>query len=505
MCFGVECPKVDALSDTSLRDLPPLSSEDTLSRVLNTVLLLHVTSTKHYSAHTRAFLLSIAPIDEQSAISTLKDPKHALEDAESHAKSAKDAQARKNRTWRALGVGGAALAGGVLVGVTGGLAAPLVGAGVSTLLGALGLGGSAAGVLAAGLASSSAVCGALFGVYGAKEGAEMIARHTKEVADFAIVPVREPRETLAVRICVSGWLGNRGDVTAPWTVFDESEDTFALQWEVEALEKLSTALGDLLKSNAIKLVRNEILKHTFLAALTAALAPIAFLKLGELVDNPWANTKNLAIKTGKVLASLLANRAFGARPVSLYGYSLGALVILSALDHLAGMYDDGEEKEMGMEKISHVVQDVYLMGTPIPSNSKTWTRARRVVSGHLVNAYTDAEADYVLAFLSRLSLPSSSSSSSSSTSKTAKPGFGVAGLEAVEISGVENVKIDGVEGHVAWRGMVGRCLEVCGARGLRKEEVERQEEEVGERIRRDIEEKQRGRTPESGEKDHNMV
>lgn len=127
-------------------------------------------------------------------------------------------------------MGGAAIAGGVLIGVTGGLAAPLVGAGVSTLLGALGMGGTAAGVLASGLAGSSAVCGALFGAYGAKSSMDMAARHTKDVADFAIVPVRETKDTLAVRLCVSGWLDNTEDVTAPWTIFDETEDTYGLQW-----------------------------------------------------------------------------------------------------------------------------------------------------------------------------------------------------------------------------------------------------------------------------------
>lgn len=233
---------VDTLTDTSLRDLDPLPTQDIVSRFLNTILLLHITSTKHYSSHTRSFLLGIAPLDEAAASATLKDPKHALADAESHAQKAKDSQARQNRTWRALGVGGAAIAGGVLVGVTGGLAAPLVGAGVSTLLGALGVGGSAAGVLAAGLASSSAVCGALFGAYGAKEGAEMVARHTKDVADLAVLPVREQKETLAVRICVSGWVKDRSDVTAPWTVLDESEDTFALQWvRLDLMEHCSSS------------------------------------------------------------------------------------------------------------------------------------------------------------------------------------------------------------------------------------------------------------------------
>lgn len=55
-------------------------------------------------------------------------------------------------------------------------------------------------------------------------------RHTRDVADFAVVPVREPKDTLAVRICISGWLRDKDDVTAPWTVFDDSEDTLALQW-----------------------------------------------------------------------------------------------------------------------------------------------------------------------------------------------------------------------------------------------------------------------------------
>ncbi|KAL5532646.1 hypothetical protein ACEPAF_4420 [Sanghuangporus sanghuang] len=473
---GTKSPTVDALSDTSLRDLEPLPSQDIVSRLLNTILLLHITSTKHYSCHTRSFLLQLAPLDESAASATLKDPKHALADAESHAQTAKDAQSRKNRVWRAVGVGGAAVAGGVLVGVTGGLAAPLVGAGVSTLLGALGLGGSAAGVLAAGLASSSAVCGALFGVYGAKSSADMVARHTKEVADLAIVPVRKPRETLAVRVCVSGWLSDRTDVIAPWTVLDESEDTFALQWEVEALEKLSSALGDLVTSHAIKFVKAEIIKHTFLAALYAALTPIAFLKVGQLIDNPWANAKALAIKAGAVLGELLAGGAFGARPVSLYGYSLGALVILTALEHLSAL---------PAKRTTHIVQDVFLMGTPAPADDAAWTRARRVVAGRIVNLHTDAESDYVLAFLSRVSF-------SSATGR-----FGVAGLQPVLVPGVENLRCEGVEGHVKWRGVVGKCLEMCGARGVRSEEARKQEEEVGERIRREIEEAQKSKTPES--------
>ncbi|KAF8502436.1 hypothetical protein JB92DRAFT_3123781 [Gautieria morchelliformis] len=41
------------------------------------------------------------------------------------------------------------------------------------------------------------------------------------------------------------------DVTAPWMIFDQGEDTFALQWEVKALKDLSTALYDLIKLHAL--------------------------------------------------------------------------------------------------------------------------------------------------------------------------------------------------------------------------------------------------------------
>lgn len=60
----------------------------------------------------------------------------------------------------------------------------------------------------------------------------MVQRHTREIRDLDIVPVHrlsEDEETLAVRLCVSGWLTSRDDVVAPWAIFG-GDDTFALQW-----------------------------------------------------------------------------------------------------------------------------------------------------------------------------------------------------------------------------------------------------------------------------------
>ena len=195
------------------------------------MLFLHSTATKTYHAHTRTFITSFGRADEDAVAATLKNPERALQEAErwSKTQSAREEHAAQNRTLRRVGVGLAAVGGGVLVGITGGLAAPLVGAGVTTVLGWLGVGGTAAGLLASGLAGSSVVCGALFGAYGSKKSAEMVDRYTREVRDLAVEPVSRPHDTLAVRLCVSGWLDSPDDVTAPWTVLGV-DDTFALRW-----------------------------------------------------------------------------------------------------------------------------------------------------------------------------------------------------------------------------------------------------------------------------------
>ncbi|KAF8531467.1 DUF726-domain-containing protein [Gautieria morchelliformis] len=456
---GSECPELDPLTDTSIVDLPRLPPVHLTAKILNSIIFLHLTSTKSYSAHTRSFLLrTFGDFDEDAVAETLKHPDQATRAAQNAAQKAKKEQADRTKIWRRVGVGAGAVAGGILIGVTGGLAAPLVGAGLSTLLGVLGIGGPI-GLLATGLASSGAVCGALFGVYGASSTARMVARHTREIRDFAFVPVHPPRDSLAVRLCISGWLTSPQDVTAPWTIFDQGEDTFALQWEVKALEDLSTALYDLIKLHALNYVKWAILKHTVMRTLMAGLSPLLLLKVGQVVDNPWSNAKALAIKAGRVLGTLLANRAFGNRPITLTGYSLGSLVLVEALKYLS---------TLPVAETMHLIQDVFLFGTPAPTNPRLWSAIRRTVAGRVVNGY--AETDYVLAILSR----------------TTDASWGVAGLHPVEVQGVENVQCDGVEGHLKWRGLVGQCLQISGADGVVSEKVELQLKEVAEPIAREI-------------------
>ena len=61
-------------------------------------------------------------------------------------------------------------------------------------------------------------------------------------------------------------------------------------------------------------------------------------------------------------------------------------------------------------------------------------------------------------------------------SRVSNASWNVAGLTQVEVQGVENVACEGVDGHLKWRGMVGKALEECEAPGLVSNEVKKQVE-----------------------------
>lgn len=132
-----KCPVLHETSDTSTRELSPLPEISSVSRILNTVLFLHITASKSYSAWTRPFLESIAPIDEDSIVAALKNPTQAVEEAQKLTDATKQKHADMGKAWRVAGtgihalswetrlkslidpiVGLAAITGGVLVGVS---------------------------------------------------------------------------------------------------------------------------------------------------------------------------------------------------------------------------------------------------------------------------------------------------------------------------------------------------------------------------------------------------
>lgn len=158
---------------TRLTTVPVEDREEALTCVL--LLLL---STGKYSAHSRALVLYLASSLELSqtflnkaeaeiAMSLMesstanKDQKEAMS-ADAEAEKRRQ-QNKVSRFWK---VGLASVAGAAVIGVTGGLAAPLVAGAIGSVLGGVGLGGVASflGIFW----MNGALVGTLFGAYGAK-------------------------------------------------------------------------------------------------------------------------------------------------------------------------------------------------------------------------------------------------------------------------------------------------------------------------------------------------
>jgi len=443
-------------TSTPLYSLP----KDKRVLLLHSMLLL-LLSLEHYIAHSRVLLLHIA--------SSLHLPLHIL--AEEEVKVAQglleaakqmsgneETQKRgdENKVARRWKVGLAGVGGAALIGITGGLAAPLVASGIGAIMGGLGLGATTAAGLLGALAESGVIVGSLFGAYGGRMTGKMMDAYAKEVEDFAFLPLRgsKHRETkpedrrLRVTIGTSGWLTQKEDIITPWRALGRQSEVFALRWELEALTKLGSSLESVIKSAAWSVAKKEIIARTIFASLMDALWPIALLKVSKVVDNPFSVAKNRADKAGLVLADALINKAQGERPVTLIGYSLGARLIYSCLMSLA------ERRAFGL------VESVVLIGTPAPSDAAVWRSMRSVVAGRLVNVYS--ENDYILAFLYR----------------TSSIQYGVAGIQEVQdVPGIENINVSKmVSGHLRYQYLVGSILEKIGFEDIDMAEVEREEE-----------------------------
>ncbi|KAI9804633.1 MAG: hypothetical protein M1833_006707 [Piccolia ochrophora] len=475
--------------DAALQKLyPPVQTSLAKLPKAKRVLILHSTlllllSLEHYTAHSRVLLLYIAsslhlPVkllaedETKVAQGLLEAAKHMSGDDETQKRQDDNKFARR---WK---VGLASVAGAALIGVTGGLAAPLLAAGVGSVMGGLGLGATAAAGYLGTLAGSGVLVGSLFGAYGGRMTGKMMDAYAKEVQDFAFLPVHSSKKNwanahesspedrrLRVAIGISGWLTDKEEVLTPWRVVGHNVEMFALRYELEALMNLGNALTSMVKSVAWDLAKSEIVKRTVFASLTAAFWPIGMLKIGRVVDNPFSVAKSRSEKAGEVLADALINRAQGERPVTLIGYSLGARVIYSCLMSLA------QRKAFGL------IESVVLAGAPVPSTASDWRLIRSVVSGRVINVYS--ENDYILGFLYR----------------TSSIQYGVAGLQKVGgVKGVENVDAStSINGHLRYRYLVGVILEQVGFEDVVTSEVKKEEDAL-EAMEQDVQKEKRPAT-----------
>lgn len=120
------------------------------------------------------------------------------------------------------------------------------------------------------------------------------------------------------------------------TSADIAGEGYTLVWEARKLFELSSALSSFASSALVSQSASMAVKHTVLASVMVALAlPGVLIAASDIIDNPWGVCVEAANAAGIELANVLLERVQGSRPVTLVGYSMGALVIASALRELS--------------------------------------------------------------------------------------------------------------------------------------------------------------------------
>ncbi|XP_073937263.1 transmembrane and coiled-coil domain-containing protein 4 isoform X3 [Castor canadensis] len=258
--------------DPILKGDPSVITQDLLSFSLKDghydararVLICHVTSLLHVPSEDLDIL-------EETFLESLKETK----EEESEMAEASRKKKEKKRKWkRHLLIGLATVGGGTVIGLTGGLAAPLVAAGAATIIGS-------AGAAALGSAAGIAVMTSLFGAAGAGLTGYKMKKRVGAIEEFTFLPLTEGRQ-LHISIAITGWLASG--------------------------------------------------KYRIVAALTW---PASLLSVANIIDNPWGVCLHRSAEVGKHLAHILLSRQQGRRPVTLIGFSLGARVIYFCLQEMS--------------------------------------------------------------------------------------------------------------------------------------------------------------------------
>ncbi|NXP25525.1 TMCO4 protein, partial [Scytalopus superciliaris] len=412
------------LKDPVLKENPVVITQDLLSFSLRD---------GYYDARARVLICHInlllrLPLEElevleESLLESLKEQKE--EESEKR-------KEKRRKLKRYLLIGLASVGGGTVIGLTGGLAAPLVAAGAATIIGSAG---------AAALASTAgiAVMASLFGAAGAGLTGYKMKKRVGAIEEFEFLPLTEGKQ-LHITIAITGWLcaGKYGSFTAPWSSMLQSREQYCLAWESKYLMELGSAL-DSLVNGFVNMMAQEALKFTVLSGIVTALTwPTSLLTVASVIDNPWGVCLHRSAEVGKHLAHILLSRQQGKRPVTLIGFSLGARVIYFCL------------QEMAQEKDSQgIIEDVVLLGAPVEGEAKHWKPLTKVVSGRIINGY--CRGDWLLGFVYR----------------TSSVQLNVAGLQPVDLDDRRMVNMDlssVVNGHLDYMKQMDTILKAVGVK-----------------------------------------
>ncbi|GFQ07675.1 uncharacterized membrane protein f35d11.3 [Phtheirospermum japonicum] len=274
--------------------------------------------------------------------------------------SQEEGQSTKNSwdKWKRGGIiGAAAVTGGALMAITGGLAAPAMAAGFSalaptigTIIPVIGAHGLAAVASAAGSAAGSVAVAASFGAAGAGLTGTKVARRIGEVDGFEFKAIGQNHNQgrLAVEISVSGFVFEEDDFIKPWEEQHGNLERYALEWESKNLIAVSTAIQDWLTSKiAVEVMKRGAMMTVLHGLMTALAWPTALLALTDFIDSQWTIAIDRSDKAGKMLAEVLLKGLQGHRPVTLVGFSLGARVIFRCLQILAESEKSGKHYHPG--------------------------------------------------------------------------------------------------------------------------------------------------------------
>lgn len=331
---------------------------------------------------------------------------------------------------KAVKIAFATVAGGLVIGLSAGALAPVIGAGVAAGLSTIGIGGTA-GIFAGTAGTSVITAGGV--LTGMRIGEKGMVNRVGSVKTFEFKPLHN-NGRLNLILTVSGWMsGKMDDIRLPFSTVDPvMGDLYSLLWEPDMLTSMGQTI-EILANEILQQSIQQILGVTILITLMSAIQlPMWLSKLSYLLDNPWNVSLNRAESSGHILADTLRRNKLGVRPITLVGFSLGAKVIFSCLQDLAKTGDYG------------IVENVYMFGAPVVTSTASIALARSVVSGRFVNGYS--KQDWILGYLFRA---------------TSGGWRSVAGLSPME--GVENMDCTSmVKGHMEYRKVMPKLLRRAG-------------------------------------------
>lgn len=362
---------------------------------------------------------------------------------------------RKQKNTKIVKIALATAAGGLVIGLSAGALAPVIGAGLAAGLTTIGIGGTSGFLAGVGGTAVIATTGTLTGM---RAGKNAMQHRVGSVKTFEFIPLHNNRR-VNLTITVSGWMsGTMDDVRLPFSTVDQvMGDLYSLLWEPEMLTSMGQTIN-ILANEILTQSIQQILGSTLLITLMSGLQlPMMLSKLGYLLDNPWNNSLDRAWRSGKVLADTLRRKKLGVRPITLVGFSLGARLIYSCLLSLAKSGDFG------------IVENVYLFGSPIVIHDDEISLARSVVSGRFVNGYM--KQDWILGYLFR---------ATSGGLRT------IAGLSPIDEAkyNIENFNCsEFVKGHMQYREAMPKLLKEAGWEVLNDQFVEIEQPNTGEEER----------------------